>query len=133
MFRPVRSTAARLLRRLAVPAGTGFFFTTMFNVVDTFYGGLISTKALAALSLWAYHFPKIGVDYMPPLDEGSILDMPVTVPRHARRRIVDASPRRRACSASAARKLDRSSAPASSRGRPGPGSGTRVTVCAATA
>jgi Cu(I)/Ag(I) efflux system membrane protein CusA/SilA len=36
---------------------------------------------LAAMSLWAYHFPKIGVDYMPPLDEGSILDMPVTVPR----------------------------------------------------
>ncbi len=39
------------LRRLAVPAGVGFFFTTMFNVVDTFYGGLISTQALAALSL----------------------------------------------------------------------------------
>jgi putative MATE family efflux protein len=39
------------LRRLAVPAGVGFFFITMFNVVDTFYGGLISTQALAALSL----------------------------------------------------------------------------------
>jgi putative MATE family efflux protein len=39
------------LRRLAIPAGVGFFFTTMFNVVDTFYGGLISTEALAALSL----------------------------------------------------------------------------------
>jgi len=39
------------LRRLAIPAGVGFFFTTMFNVVDTFYGGLISTQALAALSL----------------------------------------------------------------------------------
>ena len=41
----------RLLRRLAVPVGTGLFFNTMFNVVDTFYGGLISTQALAALSL----------------------------------------------------------------------------------
>ncbi|WP_246561909.1 MATE family efflux transporter [Geobacter grbiciae] len=41
----------RLLTRLAVPVGTGFFFNTMFNVVDTFYGGLISTRALAALSL----------------------------------------------------------------------------------
>lgn len=39
------------LRRLAIPAGVGFFFTTMFNVVDTFYSGLISTEALAALSL----------------------------------------------------------------------------------
>jgi len=42
---------------------------------------LLSFVTLAALSLTAYHFPKIGVDYMPPLDEGSILDMPVTVPR----------------------------------------------------
>ncbi|ABB32730.1 MATE efflux family protein [Geobacter metallireducens RCH3] len=41
----------KLLTRLAVPVGTGFFFNTMFNVVDTFYGGLISTRALAALSL----------------------------------------------------------------------------------
>ena len=37
--------------------------------------------SLAALALAAYNFPKIGTDYMPPLDEGSILDMPVTVPR----------------------------------------------------
>lgn len=42
---------SKALRRLAIPAGVGFFFTTMFNVVDTFYGGLISTDALAALSL----------------------------------------------------------------------------------
>ncbi|MHB1033407.1 MAG: efflux RND transporter permease subunit [Pirellulales bacterium] len=42
---------------------------------------VLSFVTLAALSLTAYHFPKIGVDYMPPLDEGSILDMPVTVPR----------------------------------------------------
>jgi len=42
---------------------------------------LLSFVTLAALSLTAYHFPKIGVDYMPPLDEGSILDMPITVPR----------------------------------------------------
>ncbi len=41
----------RLLRAIAVPAGTGFFFNTMFNVVDTLYGGRISTQALAALSL----------------------------------------------------------------------------------
>jgi copper/silver efflux system protein len=42
---------------------------------------VLSFVTLAAMSLWAYHFPKIGVDYMPPLDEGSLLDMPVTVPR----------------------------------------------------
>lgn len=40
-----------LVRRLAIPAGTGFFFNTMFNVVDTWYGGRLSTTALAAMSL----------------------------------------------------------------------------------
>ncbi len=40
-----------LVRRLAIPAGTGFFFNTMFNVVDTWYGGKLSTTALAAMSL----------------------------------------------------------------------------------
>src|SRR5262249_59903585 len=28
-----------------------------------------------------FHLPRIGVTFMPPLDEGSTLDMPVTVPR----------------------------------------------------
>ena len=42
---------------------------------------VLSFITLAALALTAYKFPKIGVDYMPPLDEGNILDMPVTVPR----------------------------------------------------
>ncbi|MEW6667665.1 MAG: MATE family efflux transporter [Thermodesulfobacteriota bacterium] len=41
----------RLVRRIAVPASIGFFFNTMFNVVDTYFAGLISTEALAALSL----------------------------------------------------------------------------------
>jgi putative MATE family efflux protein len=40
-----------LIRRLAIPAGTGFFFNTMFNVVDIWYGGRLSTAALAAMSL----------------------------------------------------------------------------------
>lgn len=40
-----------LIRAIAVPASIGFFFNTMYNVVDTYYGGLLSTDALAALSL----------------------------------------------------------------------------------
>lgn len=40
-----------LVRRLAVPAAIGFFFNTMFNVVDTYFAGRLSTEALAALSL----------------------------------------------------------------------------------
>ncbi|MDC7224123.1 MAG: MATE family efflux transporter [Spirochaetales bacterium] len=39
------------MRRLAVPASTGFFFNTMYNVVDTFWAGRLSTSSLAALSL----------------------------------------------------------------------------------
>lgn len=40
-----------LIRRIGVPVGTGAFFNTMFNVVDTYYAGLISKEALASLSL----------------------------------------------------------------------------------
>ena len=40
-----------LTRRIAIPASVGFFFNTMFNFVDTYFGGQISTDALAALSL----------------------------------------------------------------------------------
>ena len=42
---------AKLIRQIAIPVSIGLFFHTMFNVVDTFFGGLISTQALAALSL----------------------------------------------------------------------------------
>jgi Cu(I)/Ag(I) efflux system membrane protein CusA/SilA len=42
---------------------------------------LASLVSLLLLALVAYHFPKIGVSFMPALDEGSTLDMPVTVPR----------------------------------------------------
>ena len=40
-----------LLRKIAVPTSIGYFFNTMFNVADTYYGGRVSTEALAALSL----------------------------------------------------------------------------------
>ncbi len=41
----------RLLRTLAIPTSIGLFFNTMFNVVDTFFAGRLSTQALASLSL----------------------------------------------------------------------------------
>ncbi len=40
-----------LIRRLTIPASIGFFFNTMYNVVDTYFAGRMSTEALAALSL----------------------------------------------------------------------------------
>ncbi|PHQ89830.1 MAG: MATE family efflux transporter [Sulfurimonas sp.] len=42
--------------KLAVPAVIGYFFHTMFNVTDTYFAGLISTNALAALALSASAF-----------------------------------------------------------------------------
>lgn len=39
----------KLVRQLAIPAATGFFFSTMYNIVDTFYAGKLSSEALEAL------------------------------------------------------------------------------------
>ena len=41
----------QLTWRIALPASIGMFFNTMFNFVDTYCAGLLSTDALAALSL----------------------------------------------------------------------------------
>src|SRR5207248_7941023 len=41
----------------------------------------LTLVSLTILGLWAFHFQKIGVAFMPALDEGSTLDMPITVPR----------------------------------------------------
>ncbi len=38
-----------LIRGIAIPAGTGLLFQTLFNVVDSFWAGFISTAALTAL------------------------------------------------------------------------------------
>jgi Cu(I)/Ag(I) efflux system membrane protein CusA/SilA len=45
--------------------------------------------SLVLVGLWAYHFPKIGVAFMPPLDEGTTLEMPVTVPRASVTEVAD--------------------------------------------
>ncbi len=39
------------IRNIALPMSIGFFFNTMYNVVDSFYAGQVSTSALAALAL----------------------------------------------------------------------------------
>ncbi len=50
---------------------------------------LLSFASLAVLGLIASDFRRIGEQYMPPLDEGSILDMPVTVPRASVTEVAD--------------------------------------------
>ncbi len=42
---------------------------------------IVSFVTLVLVGLAAYRFPKIGVEYMPPLNEGTLMDMPITVPR----------------------------------------------------
>lgn len=39
------------LKRLAIPASIGFLFNTLYNIVDSFWAGQLSTDSLAALAL----------------------------------------------------------------------------------
>jgi putative MATE family efflux protein len=39
------------IRRITLPMSIGFFFNTMYNVVDSYYAGQTSTAALAAMAL----------------------------------------------------------------------------------
>lgn len=40
-----------LIRELAIPATVGIVFHTLYNITDTYFGGLLGSQALAALSL----------------------------------------------------------------------------------
>jgi putative MATE family efflux protein len=39
------------LKNIAIPASIGYLFNTLFNVVDTFYAGKLSTEALSGLTV----------------------------------------------------------------------------------
>jgi copper/silver efflux system protein len=60
-----------------------YFVVTALTIISTvgWRWQLTSLTTLTLLALWSYQLPKIGVSFMPPLDEGALLDMPVTVPR----------------------------------------------------
>ncbi len=55
------------------------FLTVVF--IRGWHWQIVSFASLVAISLMSYHFPKIGVEFMPPLNEQTIMYMPVTVPR----------------------------------------------------
>ncbi len=46
----------KLLRDIAIPFSLGMLFNTLYNIVDTYYAGLISTEALSALSTSSFLF-----------------------------------------------------------------------------
>ena len=51
-----------LLKQISIPVSTGMFFQTMYNVVDTFFAGFISTQAVAAISLgFIFFYILVGV------------------------------------------------------------------------
>ena len=77
------SPASRVRISLAAASWALSPSTTAMTVILTvgWRSQIAAFLSLAALSMAAYNFPKIGVVHMPGLDEGSILDMPVTVPR----------------------------------------------------
>lgn len=63
-----------------------FFCVTALTVIFTrgLHWQVTACATLVLLGLWTYRIDKkhrIGVEFMPPLDEGSIMDMPITVPR----------------------------------------------------
>ncbi|HWB09489.1 MAG TPA: efflux RND transporter permease subunit [Pirellulales bacterium] len=60
-----------------------FAIVTSLTVIATrgVHWQAISLASLILLGLASYKFPKIGVAFMPALDEGTTLDMPITVPR----------------------------------------------------
>lgn len=62
-------------------AVSSLLFWIAFRVDSVGIWRATSLASLVWIGLWAYSFPKIGVAFMPALDEGTTLDMPITVPR----------------------------------------------------
>jgi len=60
-----------------------FGMVTFLTVVSTrgLRWQVLSFASLVVIALWSFGFTKIGVAFMPALDEGTTLDMPITVPR----------------------------------------------------
>ncbi len=51
-----------LLRKVTVPASTGSLFMTFYNLVDTYFAGMISPEALAAIAKsWPIYFVAMAV------------------------------------------------------------------------
>ena len=47
----LKDNIPKLVRKLALPAMVGMLFQTLYNIVDTFYAGLISTEAVAGSAI----------------------------------------------------------------------------------
>jgi Cu(I)/Ag(I) efflux system membrane protein CusA/SilA len=77
--RPVVWLAWFIIAWALVPLSVLFFIA--FRTQRRLLWQTTTLASLIVIGLWAYTFPKIGVAFMPALDEGTTLDMPITVPR----------------------------------------------------
>lgn len=68
-----------------------FAIVTSITVLLTrgWHWQILSLVSLLLIGLWSFHFQKIGVAFMPALDEGAMLDMPITVPRASVTQVAD--------------------------------------------
>lgn len=72
------------LGTFAIVVGLTVWFTRGFH------WQWLSLGTLSLLGLWSYHIDKkMGVEYVPALDEGTVLDMPITVPRASVTEVTD--------------------------------------------
>ncbi|HZZ81393.1 MAG TPA: efflux RND transporter permease subunit [Gemmataceae bacterium] len=65
---------------VATAVSVGLFYVA-FRLDSVTIWRATSLASLVWIGIWAYSFTKIGVAFMPALDEGTTLDMPITVPR----------------------------------------------------
>jgi len=66
---------------LSLPLAIVFFGALVWLGFDTFFGWLpVEMKRFGPVSYVAHKFPGLGREFMPPLDEGSFLYMPTTMP-----------------------------------------------------
>jgi Cu(I)/Ag(I) efflux system membrane protein CusA/SilA len=74
---------------IAYLATLALVITLTVVFIRGWYWQLLSFISLVLLALAAYHFPKIGVEFMPALSEGTVMDMPITVPRASVTEVAD--------------------------------------------
>lgn len=79
--RILRWVLAHKLKFLSIPLLLVFFGGLIWSGFESFFGWLPRPlKTFAPVSYLAHKFPGLGKEFMPPLDEGSYLYMPTTMP-----------------------------------------------------
>ena len=59
------------------------------SLIRGWHWQIVSFLSLVLIGLWAHGFTKIGVEFMPALNEGTVMDMPITVPRASITQVAD--------------------------------------------